>query len=366
MGRGPDPARLSATALLALALGACASAAPPPPRPLVVFPPPPDTARIQFLARYSDTRDVESRKGPSFLGRLIGKDREPEEGSAIVKPYGVAIHSGRIYVCDTMAGGVEVLDLAAHRFEFRKPRGLGQLRKPINCFVADDGELYVAYVDREQVVVFDSAGAYAGGFGDGADFRPTDVFVDPDRVWVADIGGRKVRVFDRGTRRLLRSFPTDTVGPGVLFQPTNLFVADDRVYVTDFGDFRVKVFTRDGEYVRSVGSYGRSLGQFVRPKGIAVDREGRLYVVDAGFENVQVFDPAGKLLMFFGGSYDGPGYMWLPAKVVVDYDNLALFRPFVHEGFDLDHLVIVTNQYGPDKVTVYGFVRPRAETDGTP
>lgn len=364
MGGRLDPGKVVGAALLSALLGACASAAPELARPLIVFPPPPDTARVQFLTRYSDSRDVKEKKGPSFLGKLIGKGAVPEEGSAIVKPYGIALHEGRIYVCDTMAGGIEVLDLGNRTFEFRNPRGLGQLSKPVNCFVTGDGQLYVADVEREQIVVFDSAGDYVSGFGEAPGFRPTDVFVEGDRVWVADVGGRKVRVYDRRTQELLRSFPADDAeAPGLLFSPTNLFVANDQVYVTDFGDFRVKVFTRDGTYVRSVGSYGRALGQFVRPKGIAVDREGFLYVVDAGFENVQVFDPDGKLLMFFGGSYDGPGFMWLPAKVILDYDNLDYFRSFVHEGFDLKYVILVTNQYGPDKITVYGFVEPKGETD---
>ena len=60
--------------------------------------------------------------------------------------------------------------------------------------------------------------------------------------------------------------------------------------------------------------------------------------------------------MHFGGPYNGHGDMWLPAKVVIDYDNLAYFQKYVDPRFHLIYLILVTNQYGPDKLSVYGFV----------
>jgi hypothetical protein len=110
----------------------------------------------------------------------------------------------------------------------------------------------------------------------------------------------------------------------------------------------------NGEYISAVGSYGAGLAQFVRPKGIALDHEENLYVVDAGFENVQIFNKQGQLLMFFGGPYKGPGDMYLPAKVIIDYHHLRYYEKFVDPAFRLKYLIFVTNQYGPDKITVYG------------
>ncbi len=351
-----------AVSLLALIAGACAPKQAEPVREAapIVFPAPPDTPRIQFLTRISSSLDVVERKRPSFWRSLIGESKK-EEGKPIIKPYGIAIRRGRIYVCDTVLGGLEIIDLEARTFDYFQPRGLGALEKPINCFVdRTDGRLYVADPERGQVVVFDSTLAYVGGLGGGERIRPTDVFVDETTIWVVDIAGARVHAYDRRSFRHLAALPNDTADAAArLYQPTNLWVAGDRIYVSDFGDFKVKIYSRAGDYLGSVGSYGRALGQFVRPKGIAVDRDGNLYVVDAGFENIQIFDKEGRLLMFFGGPYHGPGDMWLPAKVVIDYDDLDYFRPYVDERFDLKYLILVTNQYGPDKIGVYGFVEPR-------
>jgi hypothetical protein len=63
-------------------------------------------------------------------------------------------------------------------------------------------------------------------------------------------------------------------------------------------------------------------------------------------------------LMHFGGPYNKPGDMWLPAGIAIDYENLNYFSQFVDKSFDLQYLIFVTNQYGPDKISVYGFVKP--------
>lgn len=352
-----------ASALAATVVAACAPK-PAAVAPLVVFPPPPDTARIQFLTRFGGAQDLGG--GRSFLDIVAGPD---DEGSiAIQKPYGLAIHKGRVFVCDTRLPGVDVLDLRKRSFIPFQPRGEGWLGTPAGCFVdPTDGRLFVADVQRGQVVVFDSTLTYVTAFGEGPEAEPADVFIEGDRIWVSDIATARVRAYDRRSYALLWELPRGEPGsPAYLRQPTHIAVRDGRLYVSDGLLFTVKVFDVEGNFLQTIGVHGRGPGQFARPKGIAVDREGRLYAVDAAFENVQLFDAEGKLLTYFGGPYRGPGYLYLPVKVVVDYDNLVYFQPFVDPRFNLKHLILVTNQFGPDKVTVYGFVEPKEAQRGTP
>lgn len=65
--------------------------------------------------------------------------------------------------------------------------------------------------------------------------------------------------------------------------------------------------------------------------------------------------------MFFGGHYEGAGGMWLPTSVVIDYDNLAYFEKYVDPKYKLEYLIIVANQFGPDKVNIYGRINPIVE-----
>lgn len=365
--RVPGAGLAIAIPLLIAALTGCGSkvAVGPAERPLVVFPTPPDTPRVQFLTAFSTSADLGPPRSPSFWDRLLGKETEDESNQSIIKPYGVTLLNGKIYVCDSVLGGIDVLDLRSSRFEQWKPIGQGKLRTPINCH-ADraSGRLYVADTGREQVVVFDTAGAYVTSFGERKGARPVGVYVHQDRVWVSYFGLREVRSYAIEDHRHLSTIPSaDAEADERIRAPTNIWVAGDQVYVSDFGASQVKIYTMDGAFVRAVGSYGDAMGQFARPKGIAVDRDENLFVVDAAFQNVQVFNNEGELLMFFGGPYEGPGTMWLPAQVTVDYDNLDLFQRYVDSGFELQYLILVTNQYGPDKVSVYGFVKERQAED---
>jgi len=319
---------------------------------IVIYPPPPDTTRIQYLTSFSNSRFVIGNR--SAFGRFILGELAV---SIIQKPYGIFMRNGKIYICDTGLDALEILDLQNHKFEYFSPGGRGQLKKPVNCYVDDKGLLYVADVGRKQIVVFDSLGKYVTSLGEAENFRPTDVFVKGEKIWVANFANNQLNVYDRGSYELIYTMPNSELGnDDYLYSPSNIYVTDDKVYVSDFGDFKIKIYSHDGEFISSVGSFGRNIGQFVRPKGIAVDREDNLYVVDAGFENTQIFNREGQLLMFFGGPYSKPGDMWLPAKVYIDYDNLQFFEKYVDESFKLKYLIFVTNQYGPQRVNVYGYV----------
>ena len=64
---------------------------------------------------------------------------------------------------------------------------------------------------------------------------------------------------------------------------------------------------------------GTGPGQFSRPKGIAVDDEGYVYVTDAAFNNYQIFDSQGRLMLFVGtGGSAEPGEFLLPADIEID------------------------------------------------
>jgi len=319
----------------------------------VIFPPPPDTARIQYLTSISTSEQVTGKRS-KFATFILGETPSRD----IIKPYGIAIHGTKIYTCDSGLPGLEIMDLEKKQFDYFMPTGKGQLQLPLNCCVDEGGSLYVADGERKQVVVFDSLGNFRDAFGAGDHFKPTDVGIWGPWIYVTSVLENRVIAFSKDSHQPLFSFPAEGVDQAAhLYSPANLFINGDGIFVSDFGDSKVKHYSHTGEYIGSVGSYGRNIGQFARLKGIAIDRESTLYAVDAGFENVQVFDEEGKVLMFFGGPYQGPGYMWLPAKIAIDYGNLEFFRDYVDPEYDLIYLLYVTNQYGPDKVSIYGFIR---------
>jgi DNA-binding beta-propeller fold protein YncE len=325
------------------------------PDELVIYPAPPDTTRIQYLTSIGISTDIEGKRS-GFSKFILGDI----PAKPIVKPYGASVRNGKIYICDPGVKGIDIIDLENKTFEYFTPSGLGELKLPLNCCTDENGNLYIADGERMQIVVFDSKGNYLADFGEEENFKPTDVNVTENEIWVANLKNNQICVYNKASHALIYSFPDTKKGEkDYLYSPTNLYVTKDLVYVSDMGDSKIKIFNHDGLFLRSIGSYGTGIGQLARPKGVSVDRDSNVYIVDAGFENAQIFDPEGQLLMHFGGPYNGHGDMWLPAKVVIDYDNLAYFQKYVNPRFRLNYLIFVTNQYGPDKLSVYGFVESK-------
>lgn len=324
---------------------------------LIIFPSPPDTTRIQFLTTFSSSNQILGGR-TGFEKFILGE----KQNFSIGKPYGIVTSKDKIYICDTQLGGIEIVNLKENDYKLLKPSGFGEFRKPLNCNVDSDGNIYVVDIDRKDIVVFNSNLEFKKSFGSEILEKPTDIAINGTNIYVSDMKKNKIFVFDKNDYNLKKSFPEVSESDSAfIHQATNINIRNNKIYVSDFGAFIIKKYDLDGKYLGSIGSYGNQLGQFVRPKGIATDNDENLYVVDAAFENVQIFSPNEKLLMFFGGSYKGPGYLYLPAKVCIDYENTKYFEKYLYPDFDLKYLIYVTNQYGPDKIVVYGFVTQKSK-----
>lgn len=315
------------------------------------YPPLPNSPRIQYLATFSNENDVGG--GVGGLGKFILGGEE--NASPIVKPYGAGVYDGKVYVVDARGAGYAVFNLKEEKFDFVLGKGGGTLQKPINMAIDKNGLKYITDTNRQQIVVFDTDDNYVRAYGERGQFKPSDVAVVGERLYIADLLSHNIHVLDKRTGETLFKFSSAGSEENQLFHPTNLAVKDDYIYVADTSNMRIQVFNLEGEHVKSIGKIGTGLGEFARPKGIAIDRENRLYVVDAAFENVQIFDSDGKLLLFFGE----PGYerrnINLPTTVTIDYDNVQYFQKYAAPKFQLEYVILVASQYGSSKLNAFGF-----------
>ena len=319
----------------------------------VFFPPPPDIPRLQFLTKYSSALDV-STESKGFRDFVFGG--EDKEAQLVQKPYGLALFEGAIFVVDTRGNGYGIFDLVKGQSKLIQPTGAGALVKPINITIDEDGTRYITDTQREQILVLSSNDKFVRAIGEPGQFRPVDVAISGDRLYVTDIMHHQVHVLDKGTDETLFTFGEAGSEPGQLFHPTNLAIAGDgSIYVADTSNYRVQQFDADGQLIRAIGSIGIRPGAFARPKGVALDRDDNIYVVDAAFQNIQILGPDGGALMAFGA---GGAERWninMPTVVKIDYDNVSLFEKYAAPNFDIEYLVLVASQFGLNRVVVFGF-----------
>jgi DNA-binding beta-propeller fold protein YncE len=363
-------ARMSLAVSLALGLfSGCASAPTADTRTVsrnyAFWPNPPAEPRVQFLTSYQRASDLKTEKASGFSELLYGKETSPAD-LPISKPYGVAVWDARIYVTDLRGAGIVVLDLKKKQTRVMGATGADAVKRAADVFIGPDGTKYVADMGANAVKVFDANEKFVKSYG-SADLNPVAVAVRGNEMYVCDAKAQKVKVLDTASGLVLRTIGEPGGEDGQFVFPIDVAIdPQGNVIVADTMKARVQKFTPAGELLLAFGRPGNRPGDFVRPKHIGTGADGSIFVVDASFNNVQVFDEAGQVMGFFGGAGGHPGNMNLPAGLAIVEAGIESLASSVHPDFQVERLAVVTNQFGPNKVSVYavGHVMPGRSVGG--
>jgi len=328
--------------IFAVVITACLAVAPPanagkkkaaPKEDLsnLVWPSPPDEPRIKFIAQYNGELELMGMKPPKagMIARLAGVEVSEEERPRLLKPYGVAADSkSHVYVADTPQHVVMVFDLEHNKVSYRGEKAPANLVNPIGVAVDDQDRLFVTDSKLHQVTCFEPDGKFVAAFGEKDLLRPAGAAVDNAlrRLYVVDVGGRRIAVFNLDTMKLERYFAElknkDDDRSGALTNPNSVAIdPDGLLYITDAIVPRVFVYDTDGNFVRVWGNRGDGPGMFNRPKGIAIDQDSHVYVADSQLNRLQVFSTDGTPLLQVGGGGWGKGQFMLMAGVAIDNSN---------------------------------------------
>lgn len=293
------------------------------------FPPPPGEPRIEYIKGYFSDHDLKPGMKNFMTEYVLGETRPK---AIFTTPVDVASDGkGRVYVADSGARQVFVLDLPHHNYRvLASPvmSGGGMERSfgiPFSVTVDDAGRLYVSDVVAKGVDVFDTNERYLFTIGDPGLVRPTAVAVDDQRgiVYVVDTTQHRLALF--GMQGDLLGFMGQRGSePGQFNFPTDVDVDEQgRVYVLDALNSRVQVFDKSGAFLRMFGEHGTADGSFEIPKNLAVSGTGQVYVTDALAHKVVIFSTEGELLLRIGDKSVvrkgiSPGGFYMPRGIDVD------------------------------------------------
>lgn len=293
----------------------------------------------------------------AYVGQLVGEANfvaaEPEKGTfgsmlrwlvglgeekpvVLQRPQsGVVDEQGRILVTDVSRAAVFVFDQQQGKLLlWEKASGLQNFVSPVGIALGDNGEVYVADSELGYVARLDRDGNSLGRIGKNILQRPTGVAFDPVRRWlyVADTRASDIKVFNRDGELLEVFGGRGGVTTAGLNLPTFLALRGQELYVTDTMNARVQVLSAEsGVLLHRVGERGMSVGNMVRPKGVAVDSEGNIYVVESYHDHLLVYNSKGEFLMpIGGGAGQNVGQYFLPSGVWID----ARDRVFMADTFN--------------------------------
>lgn len=311
--------RFSVSLLILLIAGCASTQVIEEPVSSIVWPKPPDKARIRLIKSISKTEDIKTGEGGWFKKAWTFLAGETAE-KPLAAPYGVtADNEGNVYVADRDTR--EIFSFNPRRgtsysffYETENPEDY-----PIGIGIAEN--IYVSYPNSGRVIIFSRNGRVVSEIGNLQ--RPTGAAVNEDKglLYVVDTLGHDIKVFDLSGKPLF-TFGKRGEKDGEFNYPTHIFVArDGNVYITDELNFRVQVFDSAGKFLFKFGKIGTVPGTFQSPKGVAVDSEGNIYVADAMADGIQVFNKEGRLLLFFGGSGFEDGQFWGPVGMFIDRND---------------------------------------------
>ena len=95
--------------------------------------------------------------------------------------------------------------------------------------------------------------------------------------------------------------------------------SEDNILVVDTGNYRLLKFLRGGDLIAAIGSWGKSPGQFEWPNGVCVNSvNGKVYVVDHDVHCVHILNSDLTFSSKFGCEGSGDGQFSNPYEIASD------------------------------------------------
>ncbi|MGE5319671.1 MAG: hypothetical protein ACM3KD_05785 [Hyphomicrobiaceae bacterium] len=306
----------------------------------ILFPAEPEVPRYLYAGQLTGEGNFkrEAGEGSGFgaalrwLAGIVAGEAAP---TVLQRPQSGAVdEAGRILVSDVSRGALFVFDERAGELQvWEQAEGLRRFRTPVGVALGPQGQVFVADADLGFVARLDAKGNPLRPIGKGVLKRPTGIAYDAahGRLYVADTYGHDIKVFDDEGRLERTIGNRGEAGGDELNYPTYVALHGDELYVADTMNSRVLVFeAQTGHPLRQIGTRGLQIGNLVRPKGVALDSEGNVYVVESYYDHLLVYNHRGEFLMPIGGVGKDTGKFYLPAGVWTDARN----RVFVADTFN--------------------------------
>jgi len=325
----PSRGRRVAPALVLLLLAsACASAKP---KQEILFPPPPDKPRIKWVRSMLTEDDLRQSAWRRFWKAVVPHDAT----NALNAPTGLALSPDEeiLYAAVPHRSRVVAVNLKTGVFAAIGNTGRNPLGRPIGVAVDGSGLVYVSDKPSNAIFVYGADGALLRKFGQERLVEPTGIAIDRTRqvLYVvndaSEQGGRHtVESFSLAGKHLRTLGGGRSAEPGFFNFPRSVAVSrTGELHVVDMLNFRVQVFDPQGRLMRFFGAVGTGFpGQFDKIHSVAFDSFDNEYVADA-VQGVHVLNRDAQPLMLFGAPVSRA-----PSAIVISSKNTIYVADLLH------------------------------------
>ncbi len=213
--------------------------------------------------------------------------------------------NGDMYIVDGVNNRVIVLGSnGSWKFDFGSVgRGAGKFVYPLGIDISDDGKVFIADSGNHRIQAFDLKGKFLYKFNVESESKthssdPVEIVASKLKgyLYVADNENHNIKVYNsKGKLQFKWGKFGEELGefryPGIMTQ--NEY---NEIFVVDVLNTRAQKFSPFGDYISSIGSWGVRQGNLFRPKGVALDKDNRVFVSDGYMGVLQAFTDMGGFL----------------------------------------------------------------------
>lgn len=183
------------------------------------------------------------------------------------------------------------------------------LAAPLGLDLDHDGNLWIADTGNHRVVELTRDGTliaeYALLTAEGDQHAPdaVDLAFDSDGVtlWVVDNDNHRIQPLNTETGEWGETWGEFGEGFDQFDYPFSIAITSTgRLGVIDVLNSRAQIRDPSFDFTFEIRSWGVNAGDLYRPKGIAFDDAGRIFITDSIFQVIQVFNSAGSFVGVLG------------------------------------------------------------------
>ena len=211
-------------------------------------------------------------------------------------PSDIAVSNGKLYVVDGLNNRVSVYSVASGKHEFDVT-----LDSPFGIYA--DGRFVYVVSQKGKLYVLDDNGNVEEELEISG--RPIDVVKVGDKLFITNGKLQTLDVYDLNGS-LLKRLGGKGTAPGNFVGVFLESASENIVFVVDSVNARIQEFDKNGNFVRTFGTFGVEKGNLFRPKGVAYCGKGRLVVSDGITGAVQIFNVYGGFEKVLKGNLQYP------------------------------------------------------------
>jgi tripartite motif-containing protein 71 len=249
------------------------------------------------LAASAATIPLENRIIATVTRTIAGPVEDP-----LVQPTDLAIDDrGSLFVADGVNDRIVHFSPAGQMDSVITGPADSHLSRPIGIALDSSGALWIADTGNHRLVVRSPDGQQYQTIDLPAGEKPagpTSVCIRSDRAhtYIADCDNHRILVRENTTGQII-PLGKWGVSLGQFRWPFMLCMGtENHVLITETIGARVQQISQDNRWGGQIGQFGVAMGKLYRPKGIALDNTGRIFVGDSSLGVIQGFDAAGNLL----------------------------------------------------------------------